>query len=203
MTHHSTIWMALDLLQSPSGVKRLRASPLPDDVNTLLRIAAGDDEAANQAADATRQSPNKIREAAAFYVEQILLHPDADHYRVLGARPDASAAELRRNMAWLIRWLHPDQHNGGERSVFAGRVTKAWSELKTEERRAAYDLSRRKALAKKSAIRDKKRGQQQSSTLRPYARGNTPRSHRQLSRPAHHPGILTRVMLMLFGKTLN
>ena len=32
------------------------------------------------------------------------------------------------------------EHNGsGDRSLFAGRVTLAWEDLKTAERRAAYD----------------------------------------------------------------
>src|SRR5262245_56335630 len=123
MTSNSTLWMALDLLQTPSSVKILRGAALPPDVATLLRIAAGDEEACRQAATATRHSLKSVREAAAFYIEQILLHPDADHYRVLGASPDASTPELRRNMALLIRWLHPDQQNGGaERSIFTARV---------------------------------------------------------------------------------
>ena len=66
----------------------------------------------------TNRSEHSLREAAAFYIEQILLHPDADHYRVLGAQPDASTAELRRNMALLIRWLHPDHKNGAEQIGF-------------------------------------------------------------------------------------
>ena len=49
-----------------------------------------------------------VREASAFFIEQILLGPDADSYRVLGADRNAAAAELRRNMALLLRWLHPD-----------------------------------------------------------------------------------------------
>jgi hypothetical protein len=203
MTNNSTIWMALDLLQSPSGVKLLRAAPLPADVSTILRIAAGDEEASRQAVDATRHSANSIREAAAFYIEQILLHPDADYYRVLGARPEASAAELRRNMALLIRWLHPDQQNVAETSVFAARVTRAWSELKTEERRAAYDLSRRRASAQKSKITKKQGAQQHSNSPRAAPRGRTHRLSRLHVSRAPQPGILMRVLLMLFGRALH
>ena len=85
------------------------------------------------------RSRDTVREAAAFFVEQILLYPGADSYRVLGARPDATYGELRRNMALLLRWLHPDRDRQGERAIFAARVTRAWSDLKTPERRAAYD----------------------------------------------------------------
>lgn len=83
-----------------------------------------------------------MRRASAFFIEQILLSPDADSYRVLGADDTATAAELRHNMALLLRWLHPDVARLGVRSLFAGRITQAWESLKTPERRAAYDLGR-------------------------------------------------------------
>jgi hypothetical protein len=203
MTNNSTIWLALDLLQSPSSVKLLRAAPLPADVSTLLRIAAGDEEASRKAIEATQRSPKSVREAAAFYIEQILLHPDADYYRVLGAHPDASAAELRRNMAFLIRWLHPDQQNVAQRSIFAARVTRAWSELKTEERRVAYNLSRRRASAQKSKITKQQSAQQHSNSPRASHRGRTHRLSRLNVSPHHQPGIVMRVLLMLFGRALH
>jgi hypothetical protein len=198
MTNNAIIWMALDLLHSPTGVKHVRAAPLPQDVNILLRIAAGDEDASRQMAEATSQPQNAIREAAEFYIEQILLHPDADYYRVLGTRPNASTTELRRNMALLMRWLHPDQHNGRDRSVFAARVTRAWGELKTEERRAAYDLSRRRALSNKSKVR-MERGKQEHSRSRARYRSR----QRILSQSHHYPGILMRVFFMLFGRALH
>ena len=186
MTANATIWMALDLLQTPSSVKILRAAPLPPDVVTLLRIAAGDEEASSQAAAATRHSPKSIREAAAFYIEQILLHPEADHYRVLGVQPGASSAELRRNMALLIRWLHPDQKNGAERSVFVARVTRAWNELKNEDRRAAYDLDRRREFSRRAADRPKRHQKQTVASSRIGGQGSA-------------IGFLKSLMTTLFG----
>src|SRR5262245_20692262 len=98
---------AIDLLHLPSQVKRVRSACLPDDVVVLLRIASGDEDATSQAAQAIGRSAETVREAAFFFVEQILLSPDADSYRVLGARPEATTGELRRNMVLLLRWLHP------------------------------------------------------------------------------------------------
>src|SRR5262249_38591623 len=46
-----------------------------------------------------------------------------------------------RNVALLLKWLHPDVDPRGERSVFIGKVTAAWNDLKTPERRAAYDAA--------------------------------------------------------------
>ncbi|HET7447654.1 MAG TPA: hypothetical protein VFJ49_07050, partial [Methyloceanibacter sp.] len=80
---------------------------------------------------------SEVERAARFFIEQVLFHPQADSYRVLGARPQASTGELRRNMALLLRWVHPD-HDQGERSIFARRVMRAWNDLKTDEQRAAY-----------------------------------------------------------------
>ena len=155
MDHVASLNMAIDLMRAPSQVRLVRSAPLPDGVLTLLRIAAGDEEATSQAIAATGRSRETVREAAAFFIEQILFCPEADSYRVLGARPEASKSELRRNMALLLRWLHPDHDPQGERSVFAGRVTRAWNDLKTQERRAAYDRSRRMALLDKSLLRKK------------------------------------------------
>src|SRR5262245_2558901 len=147
--------LSIDLMHLPSQVRSVRSAPLPDDVQTLLRIAAGDQEAISQAAKATGNPNNVLREAAAFYVEQILLHPGADSYRVLGATPEAPYLELRRNMALLLRWLHPDRDREDQRAVFAARVTRAWNDVKTKERRAAYDQWYRMSIANEHR---KKRG---------------------------------------------
>lgn len=133
---------AIEIVHVPSQVRLLRSEPLPDGVPLLLRIAAGDAEAEAYAADATQRPREVIRNAAAFFIEQILLHPDADSYRALGATPQAGNNELRRNMALLVRWLHPDVDGHAARSALATRVTMAWDSLKTPERRAAYDAAR-------------------------------------------------------------
>jgi len=137
--------IAIDLLQVPSRVRLYRPEPLPGDVLTVLRIVAGDTEVELAAATLVDRPPRVVRQAAGFFIEQILFAPDADSYRVLGASPQASSAELRRNMGFLLRWLHPDLDSRGERSIFIGRVTAAWNDLKTPERRAAYDQARRVA----------------------------------------------------------
>lgn len=148
MAQGSAIRIALELLHLPSRVRSLRADPLPADVQSLLRIAARDDEAMAAAVAATERSRDVLHQAATFYIEQILLTPDSDSYRILGAGREAADSELRRNMALLLRWLHPDIDRGGEHSIFAARVTSAWENLKTPQRRAAYDLRRPQAVRK-------------------------------------------------------
>jgi curved DNA-binding protein CbpA len=112
----------------------------------LLRIAAGDDEAELQAAALTGRSRDVVRRAATFFIEQILLAPCTDSYRILGASPQAGAGELRRNFALLTKWLHPDRNAPNDRSIFIDKVTAAWNDLKTPERRAVYDKAQPAAM---------------------------------------------------------
>lgn len=142
MREATALEVAVGLLQLPSRVRTLRDGELPADLDTLLHIVAGDDQALLRASSTLNVTPRVVREAASFYIEQILLHPEADSYRALGSAPDATPDQLRRNMALLLRWLHPDRDADNHRSVFASRVTKAWNDVKTDERRAAYDAAR-------------------------------------------------------------
>jgi len=154
--------VAIDLVHMPSRVRAIRSEPLPSGVDMLLCIAAGEDQAESAAMTSTGRSRDVIRKAAGFFIEQVLLCADADSYRVLGATSQATNAELRHNMALLMRWLHPDMDPEGRRSVFASRVTLAWNDLKTAERRATYDLGKRssptKTRSKSARSRGGKRG---------------------------------------------
>ena len=136
---------ALGLALQPNLVDRARKASLPEGVALLLEIVAGEEDAIRKSAEVTSVGEPQIRSAAEFYVEQILLSETSDCYRVLGAEKSATSASLRRNMALLMRWLHPDTagHKSEavqiDRTVFAERVSAAWETLKTDARRAAYD----------------------------------------------------------------
>ena len=154
MESMAALKVAIDLMHVPSQVRHIRSGPLPDGIPKLLRVAAGEDEAVREAVKATGRSADVLCSAAAFFIEQILLCPDADSYRVLGVNHEAVSSELRRNMAFLLRWLHPDMDQQTARSIFASRVTGAWEDLKTPDRRKLYDRTiRRTKRAKKSALR--------------------------------------------------
>ena len=203
--------LAIDLMHSPSQVRLLRSAPLPDDVLSLVRIAAGDEEATSAAADATGRSREILREAAVFFVEQVLLYPDADSYRVLGVKPDATYHELRRNMSMLLRWLHPDLDGHGERAVFASRVTRAWDNLKNKERRAAYDRLRRNAevddvgVQRGVGARSKRRGSGGQRADGWHGKPGSSRYRHQSSGqfyPLEREGLLRRILTALFGKAI-
>ena len=137
---------ALGLVSQPSLVSQARRSALPPGVTLLLQLAANDTDALERSAVATNLPPDMLRRAAEFFLEQVLFEASCNSYRVLGTDASATPDVLRRNMALLMRWLHPDIHEAArpgraklDRSVFAERVTAAWDSLKTGERREAYN----------------------------------------------------------------
>jgi hypothetical protein len=153
MGEWAALKLALELLYVPWRVRVVREEPLPAGVPLLLRVAAGDAESEEAAARTVTRPPEVVRRAATFFIEQILLAPGADSYRVLGASPTATGAELRTNMALLMKWLHPDTARQEDQSVFAARIATAWNDLKTPERRAAYDGERQPAWGRRWAER--------------------------------------------------
>jgi hypothetical protein len=139
---------AMDLLILPARLRGLQAAPVPREAAFLMRVAAGDPEAGSTAVAITGRPLEKNQKAAEFFLEQVLLMPDADSYRTLGALPNAPSHEIRQNMALLLKWLHPDLAHKDQRPVLASRVIAAWENLKTPERRLAYDTSQRLRCAK-------------------------------------------------------
>jgi hypothetical protein len=197
MSDRMALKLAIDLLHVPSQVRLVRSEPLPDGVLILLRIAAGEDEAVRAAAALTDRSRDVVRRAATFFIEQILFAPNADSYQVLGAGPQASAGELRRNVALLLRWLHPDLDPRDERSVFISRVTAAWNNLKTPQRRAAYDDTRRSSHDGTSRTRRTRRRQLAAAVARRKGR-----SRDALMYGAERIGFLRRALSMLLHRPI-
>ena len=205
MIETAALRVALNLLHVPSSLKRVRNDPLPAGVPVLLRIVAGDQDAEHEAARRTERSVDMVREASAFFVEQILLTAGADSYRSLGADASADAGDLRRNMAMLLRWLHPDMIHSQDRKVLVERVTLAWENLKTAERRAAYDSSRERSETgvRKSSRQKPKPGAMSSRSAHAAHRHLAPRSHgsgRQGDGEGDKTSLLQRAMRFLSGR---
>lgn len=142
MQASEAVRVAVDIVQAPSRVAFVRAGALPKGIDDVLQIAAGDDAVILRVSSETGRTRERIVEAATFFIEQVMLVPEADSYRILGGTASTPTAELRRNMALLMRWLHPDSRLGQDRSVFASRISRAWDDVKTDERRTAYDAMR-------------------------------------------------------------
>lgn len=142
----SALDCSLALARSPRLASALRARALPDDIGVVLDVAAGGGRAIEAGCLATGADAAELQEAARFYVQQVLLHPDADAYRVLGLTDDATTREIKRHYLTLQRWLHPDRVQGPE-AAYATRVNQAWNELRHPGRRARYDARRSAAIA--------------------------------------------------------
>jgi hypothetical protein len=138
-TNAEALKVAIDLLRIPSQVRSVRRSPLPKGTLLLLRLAATETEAEREALALSGRSVETNRAAAIFFIEQILLSSDSDSYRIMGLDQTATSAELRRHMALLLRWLHPDLSNDTYKSFLARRVIRGWDQLKTDERRRRHD----------------------------------------------------------------
>lgn len=139
MTQTGALYHALDLASMPMLARMMREQPLPPNVLEVIKIAAGCPETLELAQNLTGQRPEAICEAAKLYLQEVLFARGADHYRVLGVGRTAPHKEMRQNMHWLMKWLHPDREQSRWESVFARRVTAAWEGVKSPERRARYD----------------------------------------------------------------
>jgi hypothetical protein len=144
MATPSAVISAVDLARTPILVGIMRHRPLPPDVLTLIKCAAGSTEALEQSAAAVGRDAAFVRAAAKFYIRQILWAGDADHYRVLGVGPDAPAAKMAEHLRWYMKWLHPDTARKDAQEALAARVLRAWDAVKTPERRRHYDRVRSK-----------------------------------------------------------
>jgi hypothetical protein len=140
---------ALAMLRRPQLARLAQRSSLPRGVTLLLEVAAGEENALEEARALTGRREELLISAASFFVEQVLLTRRSDSYRIFGASSDASPAELRRHMALILKWLHPDRVQAGgeavrlDKSALAALVTTAWETIKNGERRAAYDAVRK------------------------------------------------------------
>jgi hypothetical protein len=135
--------LALDLARMPALARSAGAPAIPPNIVELMRIAAGSPEACEAAVAKTGEPTRVVIDAARFYLQQVLLRPDADCYRVLGIKPTASRATARNHMRWLLEWLHPDRNHNSWDTVYAERVLKAWREVSASDGRAAKPLSHR------------------------------------------------------------
>ncbi|MBS7458540.1 J domain-containing protein [Coralloluteibacterium stylophorae] len=132
--------VALALYRRPTLVPLARAQALPAGVEELLAIASGAARASATAADGV--PPDQLRDAAKFFIQQILFAPGGDAWRTLGVEAGAAFARVRSNYLALMRWLHPDRHQPGAwDAVYVARVNAAWNQLRQQARRSTPEAS--------------------------------------------------------------
>lgn len=160
MPNQAAIKLALDLLRMPALAPILRTQPLPIDILDAIRVAAGCPEASESAHISTQEPLDVIQRAATLYLHETLFFPGASAHRNLGVAADASRAQMRLHMRWLLRWLHPDHNSDEMATLLAVRVIKAWREI--------GDRNWRAVVVEKTP-QEPDRGGARSADLRPPA----------------------------------
>ena len=204
---------ALGMLSRPQVARLARQSPLPKGVTFLLEVAAGEGEALRDASALTERTEATLKKAAGFYIEQVLLSQDADNYRILGCSRESSQGDLRRHMALIMRWLHPDVVSIGtpahaldislDQSIYASRVTEAWETIKTDNRRVAYEASLDAGI---NGNRSRFHPSSRKLSLKALAHegsgvgGGRPRNEQLAMRPLKREGLWTRLFLFIAGR---
>lgn len=140
--HSPALEQALAAFHAPALLLRLRERALPDDALLLVRIAAGETEARESASAISGESEAVIVEAAVLFIQQLMFFPGSDSYRVLGVAAQAPGSLIKEHHRWLVRWLHPDRNLDEWDAVYADRVSHAWQDLRTPQRRREYDNTR-------------------------------------------------------------
>lgn len=134
MSDADALKVAIELFHLPSQIRAMRALPLPKGTKLLLQLAVGDADAMREAQMLSDRPQFVIRQAAIFFIEQILLDPVADEYRTLGLDDAATTNELRAHMALLLKWLHPDLSSNDHRSAMARQAIQAWKKVNSSEK---------------------------------------------------------------------
>ncbi|MBW6495236.1 MAG: J domain-containing protein [Burkholderiaceae bacterium] len=133
---------ALAFYRAPTDYPELRnpRRALRGDAVNILKIALDADPSSVGAPSGIAGIDEWVA-AARFFVEQVLLSPGADYYRVNGLPRGASAADLRENHRLLIRLLHPDRIklDPDWQAAAAARANQAYATLRDPLTRAAYD----------------------------------------------------------------
>jgi hypothetical protein len=141
--------LAVALHQAPARFPELLRGHghLPSGVTILLRLAGGASLEDEEFVSPPLLSVPELRKAARFFVEQVLLSRDADHYRVLGVSHDAAIEEIKEHHRLLMRIFHPDRADSESKddAAIAARINLAYNALRLPADRAAYDAKLRQA----------------------------------------------------------
>lgn len=129
MGNRQAIDVAMGMYRRPTLVRATQEAPLPEGMLTVIRIAAGAEiEAGIISLDRARNA-EEAREAAIFFLQQVLFRPQSTSHGLLGLAADAKVEQVREHKRWLLKWLHPDRNRNKWESTLFQRVAKAAEDL--------------------------------------------------------------------------
>jgi hypothetical protein len=129
MNGAEAIEVALEVYRKPARARSLHRHDLPAGLLNLIKIAAGTEDEVKALLDDNTVSALPIKEAAVFYLQQMLMQAEDDDYRQLGLRRGATLQDLKDHKRWLLKWLHPDRNRNTWENVLFKRVAAAAQRL--------------------------------------------------------------------------
>ncbi len=201
----AAIRAALSLIALPHRRRQLRKEALPVGVELLLS-AAVDAETATTLAEKLQRRPQQLMEAATFFIEQILLAPGSDSYRTLGGARETPAHQIRQNFVHLCKWIHAGEREDFAASAYLVRITQAWNNIKTPDRRTAYDQWLDARLREKASLDQcKARGGRGSARFKRAPSGKAFLKHggaQMSARLRKRPSLFSRLIAFAFNLKL-
>lgn len=150
--------LALDMLGRPFLTRAVQRSPLPSGIREVILLAACSEAELAEVGKARGRDPQALRQAAIFFLQQVLLFPGADSYRILGLKRGATAEEIHDHRRLLLKWLHPDRNPSSWEQMLFQRVVTAAEGLEQQlgnppARNATVGASRHRQLPRSRAHR--------------------------------------------------
>lgn len=117
--------VAVLMFRQPNSFVVARQSPLPHGIIDVMKAAAGDDETLQKFADSKGMVADIVKQAAQFYLRQVLTSAGNDPHRKLALDRGALPAVIRDHKRWLLKWLHPDRNPNKWESILFAQVSEA------------------------------------------------------------------------------
>lgn len=129
MSERQAIHIACDLYHRPLMARAVQTGPLPPGMLDVIKIAAGELPNRDGKLLPGALTPEQMRQAAVFFLQQALFQAKGDDFRLLGLGPDARREQVRDHKRWLLKWLHPDRNPSRWESQLFLKVSQAAERL--------------------------------------------------------------------------
>lgn len=131
-----SVWRALDLYRGLILPHAALRRPYPDDMLTVIALAAGDEAVLAAQAEQTRERADALRAAAVCFLELVLTRAGSSDHGVLALNPGAAPELIRAHKRALLKWLHPDRNRNAWQAALSAKVSAAASRLERNEAEA-------------------------------------------------------------------
>lgn len=178
MPKGEAIAAVMELRRRPALARLLRQREIPQGIEEVIRIAAGSEVDTAHFVQQVGVSAEQLREACKSYLLQILFHPSADEYRLLGLQRTATLQQVGEHKRILLKWLHPDVNKDPwERALFQ-KVGDAASRL-SERLQAGTPVAAREPARLSSRQHSDDHRRQRAARIASLAAGRTITRHPQ------------------------